>query len=93
MSVDVLQARKIRDKLNMKWLKSGRIENSPEHIAFKKYRNKVTKMKRIAKKTTLQKGCEDAKGDSDKLWKVAKKAMNVKHKPNTTPDFLNFSDY
>jgi len=88
MSVDVLQARKIRDKLNMKWLKSGRIENSPEHIAFKKYRNKVTKMKRIAKKTTLQKGCEDAKGDSDKLWKVAKKAMNVKPKPNTTPDFL-----
>ena len=50
MAVEIIRARKIRDKLHGKWLKSGHAVDSPEHKEYKKYRNKVTKMKRNAKK-------------------------------------------
>ena len=45
-------------------------------------------MCRLAQKNFLEKKCEEAKGDSAKLWKVAKSAMNMKPKPNITPDFI-----
>ena len=85
---DIIKERKLRDKLRAKWVKSGHVIGSEEHKAFKACRNKVTKMKRVAQKEKLQKQCEEAKGDSGKLWKVARTAMNQKRKHNTTPDFL-----
>ena len=76
MTVEILRARKKRDKLKLKWIKSGKIPNSVEHIAYKKMRNQVTSMKRISKQNKLQKSCDEARGDGEKLWKVAKQAMN-----------------
>ena len=88
MTHEILKARKIRDNLKFKWIKSGRLEDSVEHKTYKKIRNQVTDMKRTARRNHLLKNCEEAKGDSDKLWKVVKKAMNKKPKPMISPDFV-----
>ena len=45
-------------------------------------------MIRIARKQKSLKRCEDAKGDSEKMWKVIRDATNTKPKPNITPDFI-----
>ena len=79
MTLEILKARKNRDKLKSKWIKAGHIVDSQEHKEFRKLRNKITAMKRLAKRNNLQKKCEEAKGDSEKLWRVVKSAMN--HKP------------
>ena len=39
------------------------------------------------KKKSLKR-CEDAKGDSEKMWKVIREATNTKSKPNTIPDYI-----
>ena len=88
MSKEILKVQKERDLLKKKWIGLGHVENSPVHIKFKKCRNKVLGMIRAAKKQKLQKKCEEAKGDSKKLWKVAKNAMNIQPKPNVFPDFV-----
>ena len=71
-----------------KWIKSGHTIDSPEHRAYKTVRNRVVKMIRSARKDKSLKGCDEAKGDSGKMWKVIREATNTKPKPNVTPDFI-----
>lgn len=68
--------------------KSGRILNSVEHQYYKKLKNKVTKMTRLARKNYLSDKCTEAEGDSEKLWKVVKSALNSNAKPDIAPHFL-----
>ena len=77
-----------RDKLKLKWINSGRRNNSDEHKIFKKHKNKVTNLTRNAKQNYLLNKCKEANGNSDKLWKVAKQAMNINPKPDVIPDFI-----
>lgn len=88
MTKEILKEQKKRDILKKKWIKSGHTSGSPEHIAYKTSRNEVVNMIRIAKKEKSFKSCVDAKGDSKKIWKVIRQAMNTKPKSNTTPDFI-----
>ena len=88
MTKEILNEQKKRDRLKKKWIKSGHISGSQEHIAYKTSRNLVLDMIRIAKKEKSFKSCVDAKGDSEKIWKVIRQAMNTKPKSNTTPDFI-----
>ena len=88
MTKVIMKERKKRNKLKQIWIKSGGVSNSPEHINFKACRNKVVNMIRTAKKNYFLKNCEETKGDSGKMWKVVKKAMNVRPSPNVTPDFI-----
>ena len=88
MTKAIMNERKKRDKSLEIWINSGRVVNSPEHISYKNLRNKVVKQVRDAQKNYLYKNCEETKGDSGKMWKVVKTAMNVKSNPNVTPDFL-----
>ena len=88
MTTEILNEQNTRDKLKKKWIISGHITDSPEHIAYKTVRNRVVKMIRIARKNSSLKNCEEAKGDSGKMWKVIREATNTKSKPNITPDFI-----
>ena len=45
-------------------------------------------MIRIARKQKSLKRCEDAKGGSEKMWKVIKEATNTKSKQNTISDYI-----
>jgi len=77
-----------RDNLKCKWIKHGKLINSLEHLAYKKVRNKFTSMKRKAEKKYFDKATLDANGDSEKMWKVIKKATNDKPKSHIVPDFV-----
>ena len=88
MTKELLSKQKIRDKLKQKWIKSGKIPNSVTHLAYKKQRNSFTKLTRSAKQKFFEKKCEEANGDSKKMWKVVRSATNQKPKPMVTPDFL-----
>ena len=44
MTDEIREEQKTRDKLKKKWIESGHIANSPEHIDYKTIRNKVVKM-------------------------------------------------
>ena len=88
MTKDLLQKQKVRDKLKQKWIKNGKISNSETHLAYKNARNSFAKLCRIAKKSFLEKKCEEANGDSKKMWKVIRTATNQKSKPGITPDFV-----
>ena len=46
-------------------------------------------MIRNARKNKSLKNCEEAKGDSEKMWKVVREATNTKPKPNTTMAVLS----
>ena len=71
-----------------KWIESGHPKNSLEHNSYKECRNKVVKMVREAKRKNLYDGCEKASGDGKKTWKVIRKAMNFKPKPEVAPSFV-----
>ena len=88
MTKEILKEQNTRDKLKKKWIISGHTTDSPEHIAYKTVRNKVVKMIRIARKNTSQKNCEDARGDSGKMWKAIRDATNTKPIPKITPSFI-----
>ena len=45
-------------------------------------------MKRSAEKRYFDKETEKANGNSDKMWKVIKKATRQKTKPDIVPDFV-----
>ena len=92
MTKELLKQHSTRDKLKKKWIKSGRIGNSLEHIAYKTTRNKVTKLDRRAKRIYLNKKCDEANGDTGKMWKVIRTATNQKPKPNVSPDFVKIRD-
>ena len=51
MTKEILSEIKNRDNLKKSWIKSGHVQNTPEHVAYKVSRNIVVKMTRIAKKT------------------------------------------
>ena len=42
-------------------------------------------MIRNAQRNYIYNDCEEANGDGKKVWKVIRKAMNVKQKPSITP--------
>ena len=88
MTKEILEEQSNRDKLKKRWIKLGHIIDSPEHTAYKASRNKVVGMIRQAKRKKSLKRCEDANGDSEKIWKVIRDATNTKPKPNITPDFI-----
>ena len=69
-------------------IKSGHIIDSTDHHAYKIARNKVVKMCRITRREYSLKGCRDAKGDGEKMWRVIREATNTKHTPDITPDFI-----
>ena len=73
------------------WIKSGHDKDTPEHAAYKVARNKVVKMTRIARKNDSLNECKNAKGDSDKIWRVIRKATNTTGKPNITPNYIKVS--
>ena len=74
--------------LKKNWIKSGHVQNTPEHVAYKVSRNLVVKMTRIAKKQDSLNDCKNAKGDGDKIWRAIRKATNTTGKPNITPNFI-----
>ena len=88
MSRELLEQQKIRDKFKQKWIKGGKVPNSKEHVAFKKHRNSFTKSVRSAKIKFFEKKCDEANGDSKKMWKVVRSATNQKPKPNVSPNFI-----
>ena len=88
MNKNLLKAISERDNAKLKWTQSGRILNSIEHQNYKKLRNSTTKLTRLARKNFLSEKCSEAKGDSEKLWKVIKSALNSTSKPDIAPDFL-----
>ena len=88
MMKEILQERKNRDNLKKKWIESGHPKNSLVHNSYKASRNIVVKMVRDAKRKNIYEGCEKANGDGKKTWKVIRKAMNVKFKPDVTPNFV-----
>ena len=88
MTDEIRKEQKNRDKLKKRWIESGHTPNSPEHIAYKKIRNRVVIMVRTARRNSTQKKCEETKGDSGKMWKVINQAMNSKPKPDISPNFI-----
>ena len=64
MTKTILKAQSKRDRLKMKWIKSGRMNNSNDHITYKQCKNGVTNMIRLAKQKFIGKKCDEAKGDS-----------------------------
>ena len=92
MTNELIKQHKIRDRLKSKWIKSGHINNSAEHSAYKKMRNQVTKMDRKAKRKYFNNKCDEANGNSEKMWKVIRSATNQKPKPNISPDFVKIRD-
>ena len=88
MTKEILNEIKNRDNLKKKWIKSGHIIDSSDHLAYKTARNKVVKMCRMTRKENSLKGCRDAQGDGEKMWKVIREATNTKPKPNITPNFI-----
>ena len=60
MTSEIRKEQKTRDALKKKWIESGHSPNSPEHIAYKKIRNRVVKMVRTARRNSTQKKCEEA---------------------------------
>ena len=88
MTKEILTEIKNRDNLKKIWIKSGHVQNTPEHVAYKASRNIVVKMTRIAKKQDSLNDCKNAKGDGDKIWKAIRKATNTTGKPNITPNFI-----
>ena len=88
MTKEILEEQKSRDILKKTWIKSGHIPNSPEHISYKTCRNKIVTMIRNARRNYIYSDCEKANGDGKKVWKAIKKAMNIKPKPDITPNFV-----
>ena len=88
MTNEILSEIKTRDNLKKFWIKSGHVQNTPEHVAYKASRNLVVKMTRIAKKQDSLNECKNAKGDGDKIWRAIRKATNTAGKPNITPNFI-----
>merc|ERR1712212_1161626 len=88
MTNEILSEIKNRDNLKKIWIKSGHVQNTPEHVAYKVSRNLVVKMTRIARKKDSLNDCKNAKGDGDKIWRAIRKATNTTDKPNVTPNFI-----
>ena len=64
MTKEILSEIKNRDNLKKKWIKSGHVQNTPEHVAYKVSRNIVVKMTRIAKKQDSLNDCKNEKEDN-----------------------------
>ena len=48
----------------------------------------MLKMYRKAHRKSIQRDCENANGDSGKMWKVINKNLKSKDKPYISPDFV-----
>ena len=92
MTKKILKAQSKRDHLKMKWIKSGRINNSTDHINYKQCKNGVTNMIRQAKQKFIGKKCDEAKGDSKKLWKAVNLALKIQNKPSVLSGFIKTGD-
>ena len=91
MTKEILKERKIRDNLKKIYI-LNKCRGSDDHKNWTKQRNKVNKLIANAKNKDALKDCEEAKGNSAKMWKAVNKAMNKKPKPNTNPDFVKTRD-
>ena len=62
----ILTSMKIRDELKLLWLKT---KDEETHLEYKKYRNKVTRIKEKAKALFDNEEYSKCEGDSKKTWR------------------------